>query len=182
MSQIRDRIINSIIDIEGGYVNDPSDSGGETKYGITKRTAKAYGYTGNMKNLSRDLAFTIYVNKYWNALNLDVIEEISPRIAEELADTSVNMGSQRAAEFLQRSLNVLNNRGEYYPDLKIDRDVGPRTIHALRAHMKRRGQKNGQVVLFRMLNCLQGEFYINLCERREKDEKFIYGWFLNRVI
>jgi len=31
------------------------------------------------------------------------------------------------------------------------------------------------------LNCLQGAFYVELAEKREKDERFVYGWLLNRV-
>ena len=37
--------------IEGGYSNDPQDPGGETMYGITARLARAYGYTGAMRDL-----------------------------------------------------------------------------------------------------------------------------------
>ena len=87
------------------------------------------------------------------------------------------MGIGRAAEFLQRSLNALNNQGKLYADLVVDRDLGPSTLYALGAFMKHREE----VVLYRALNCLQGAFYIELSERRQKDERFVYGWLLNRV-
>lgn len=180
MSALRDKIINEIIEIEGGYVNDPDDSGGETRYGITESTARAYGYHGSMRDLPRKLAFQIYENRYWNRLNLDSIEKRSVSIAGELADTGVNMGVGRAGEFFQRSLNALNRQGELYPDLRVDGDVGRRTIAAFNAFMDIRG-KQGEIVLFRALNCLQGEYYISLAERRQKDESFVFGWFLNRV-
>jgi len=45
---IKQEIINQIIDVEGGYVNDPSGSGGETNFGITEAVARAYGYAGAM--------------------------------------------------------------------------------------------------------------------------------------
>jgi hypothetical protein len=53
-------------------------------------------------------------------------------------------------------------------------------MKALKRYLFLRG-RDGQVVLLRMLNALQGAFYIELAERREKDETFIYGWFRARV-
>lgn len=177
---IKEKIINSIIEVEGGYVNDPKDSGGETKYGITKAVAFAYGYTGNMRDLPRDLAFEIYAKKYWDRLSLSLVEALSPALAEELADTAINMGTSTAAKFLQRSLNVLNMQGKQYNDLAVDGDLGRNTLSALRAYFKHRGIE-GETVLLRMLNSLQGAKYVSLAERREKDEAFVFGWFQNRI-
>lgn len=172
--------LTHIVSVEGGYVNDPSDSGGETNWGITKAVAQRAGYSGDMRDMSKEEAQGIYIKLFWCKLNLDIIELFSPEVALELADTGVNMGTSRAGEFLQRCLNVLNNRGAYYDDLKVDGDVGPATVQALEAFRAKRG-KEGMKVLHKMLNCLQGAFYVELCERREKDEKFIYGWINNRV-
>ncbi|RTL04416.1 hypothetical protein EKK58_10610 [Candidatus Dependentiae bacterium] len=177
---IKEKIIDDIIAREGGYVNDPKDSGGETMYGITVAVARKFGWQHSMKSLTKEVAFNIYSSLYWDSLRLDDVEKLSPKLAEELADTSVNMGAVRAATFLQQSLNVLNNNGEHYKDLTVDGAVGKLTIAALMAFLAKRG-KEGEVVLYNMLNCLQGAFYINLAERRKKDEKFIYGWFRNRV-
>jgi lysozyme family protein len=175
------RLINALIAREGGFVDDPDDSGGATNYGITAEVAWYYGYKGLMRDLPRDLAVNIYHVRYWDTLNLDNIESIvSPRIVEELLDTAVNMGVSRAARFLQRSLNVLNDRGNLYPDLTVDGKIGMRTINALQAYTRYR-KEPGSEILLRMLNALQGAFYVELAERREKDEAFIYGWFLNRV-
>ena len=112
---MKQRVINQIIKVEGGYVNDPADSGGETNYGITIRVARSYGYTGAMKDLPRQTAFDIYGDRYWGAVCGDQLEKLSESICEEVVDTSVNMGPGRAAKFLQRSLNVLNNRTKLYP-------------------------------------------------------------------
>ena len=57
---MKERIINEIIRVEGGYVNDPSDSGGETNFGITVAVARANGYVGCMLDLPRSVAFDIY--------------------------------------------------------------------------------------------------------------------------
>lgn len=180
MSKLKEKTINHIIDLEGGYINDPNDSGGETKYGITKRVAEKNGYTYEMKLLPKSLAFQIYSNKYWDDISLDEIEQRSQSLAMELADTAVNMGTGRASEFLQRSLNALNNQGKLFADLVVDRDIGPATLKAMDAFITKRG-KNGELVLFRAINSLQGAFYIELAERRQKDESFVYGWLLNRV-
>lgn len=177
---IKDKIIAGIIEREGGYVNDPKDSGGETMYGITVAVARKFGWQHSMKSLTKEVAYNIYSSLYWDSLKLDDIEKLSPKLAEELADTSVNMGAVRAATFLQQSLNVLNNEGSYYKDLTVDGAIGNLSIAALKAFLKLRG-KDGEVVLYNMLNCLQGAFYINLAERRKKDEKFIFGWFKNRI-
>jgi len=83
----------------------------------------------------------------------------------------------RAGKFLQRALNVLNNTGSLYRDLKVDGAIGSATVSALRGYLD--GRDEGTLV--KALNCLQGAFYITLAERREKDERFVYGWFKNRV-
>ncbi len=180
MEQLKTKVINDIIKVEAGYVDDPSDSGGETCWGITVKVARAFGYTGPMKDLPKPVAFAIYVQRYWDKLNLDAVVHLSESIAEELADTGVNQGVARAGKFLQRSLNALNQRGDMYPDLVVDGAVGPASVKALTVYLKRRG-KQGERVMLRALNSLQGAFYIELAERREKDERFVFGWLLNRV-
>lgn len=176
----KNEVINHILHVEGGYVNDPADSGGETNFGITKRVARKYGYLGSMKEMPKFTAREIYEQMYWHSMNLDLVEKLSPSIAKELADTGVNMGIGRAGEFLQRSLNVLNNRQKLYNDIRVDNDIGPITIKTLEKFLKIRGSA-GELVLYNMLNCLQGAFYVKLAERRQKDEKFMFGWFSHRI-
>ena len=178
---VKDSVIGKIIEVEGGYVDDPSDSGGKTKYGITEAVARNSGYEGDMRDLPYELAFEIYADQYWNPLHLDDIVEIAPDIAEELCDTAVNMGVGRAAEFLQTALNVLNRVEKDYDDLSVDSSIGPATLRAFDKFIGFRGP-DGELVLVRMLNSLQGAFYVKLALDREKDEKFIFGWFLNRVV
>jgi len=174
---MKNRIINEIIRVEGGYVNDPSDSGGETNFGITVAVARANGYNGAMWDLPRSVAFDIYSAKYWDAVKGDDLVKLSEHVAEEVVDTSVNMGAGRAGKFLQRALNVLNSQEKLYADLVVDGAIGPATVSALRGYLD--GRNEG--VLTRVLNCLQGAYYVDLAERREKDERFVYGWFKNRV-
>lgn len=177
---VKDKIINGIIDLEAGYVDNPADSGGPTKFGITEAVARADGYKGDMRDLPRERAFIILSRKYWDANRLSDIEALSPAVADEVADTGVNMGVHVAAEFLQRSLNALNRRQAFYPDLKVDGVIGPRSLKALHSYLWYR-DGDGEKVLLKMLNCLQGAAYVGIAERREKDEDFIFGWFRQRI-
>lgn len=170
---IKDKIINNIIDIEGGFVNDSSDSGGATNFGITESVARDFGYVGNMRDLPRELAYRVYSARYWDAVKADNLLVISESLAEEIVDSAINMGTSRAGKFLQRSLNVLVNESK----LKIDGEIGRNTLDMLKTYSLFRDIN----VLIKALNCLQGVFYIELAERREKDKKFIYGWIKNRI-
>jgi lysozyme family protein len=170
-------LINAVIDIEGGYVNDPDDSGGETNYGITSTAAKEHGYTGSIGAMPLSVAVDIYEEMYWHAIHGDSIVEMSQIVAAEVFDTAVNTGVHRASIFLQRALNVLNDRERLYPDIKTDGAIGPNTINALRCYVRRRDA----AVMVTVLNAMQGAFYVELAEQREKDEKFLYGWIKNRV-
>ena len=134
-----------------------------------------------MRDLPKEIAFNIYSDLFWDKLSLEEIESLSAIIAAEIADTAINMGQKRAAIFLQRSLNVLNYRQGIYRDIKADGKIGRNTLFALKKYLAKRG-KAGEEVLVGMLNALQGAKYIELAERREKDETFIYGWFLNRIV
>lgn len=178
MSSLKNKIIDEIIRVEGGYVNDPDDSGGETKFGITKEVARAFGYSGPMIDLPREIAFKIYEGRYWTPIRGNDLESLSVAVATEVVDTGVNAGIHRASVFLQRSLNVLNNRAKLYPDIAVDGLIGDGTLTALSRYLEYRDEDT----LVNMLNCLQGAFYVELAERREKDERFIYGWFKNRVV
>jgi len=176
-STIKATIINRIISVEGGYVNDPSDSGGETNFGITKKVALEHGYISAMVDMPKQVAFDIYAAQYWDAVMGDDLAALSSAVVSEVVDTGVNMGTRRAIMFLQRALNVLNSSHALYDDVTVDGRIGAVTVAALKSYLFVRDE----AVVLKVLNALKGAFYIDLAERREKDEKFIYGWFKNRV-
>jgi lysozyme family protein len=182
MNTTSKEIIMSVVGIEGGYTDDRLDSGGKTKYGITKKVARRFGYTGKIKKLPLDIALDIYKRGYWNKISGDALLKIGGEaLVSEMFEQAVNMGVGRAGRNLQRVLNIMNNGGRYYQDLVADGDIGAKTIEALTAYAKKRGTA-GIKVLTAYLNAMQGSFYIELAENREKDERFVYGWGLNRVV
>jgi len=180
MTVLFEKFFEDLLKVEGGFVDDARDSGGATRYGVTEAVARANGYSGAMKDFPLSLAKSIYKAQYWDALRLDDTQNLCPGLCLKLADIGVNMGTKQAAFFLQRLLNVLNNRGQLYPDIDADGRIGPGTIAALKKFLSIRNQ-DGETVLVRALNCMQGMFYISLAERREKDEAFLFGWLRNRV-
>lgn len=179
-----DDLITALLQREGGHTKNPADRGGETMWGITQATARRNGYSGPMASMPRSVAAAIYRNEYWVDPGFGDVYALVPgmteTIAEELLDTGVNMGPGTAVKFLQRSLNVLNRKGTMWPDLKIDGEIGRKTLDALSQLLRYRGQE-GVIVLLRMLNAQQSVRYIELAEAREDQEEFQFGWQLNRV-
>ncbi|MFL1539109.1 glycoside hydrolase family 108 protein [Acinetobacter baumannii] len=177
-----EQYLDELIKREGGYVNNPADRGGATKYGITQAVARENGYKGNMKDLPLDVAKAIYRKQYWIEPRFDQVNTISSAVAEELLDTGVNCGTGFAKPLLQRALNLLNNQGKAgYADLKVDGVYGSNTLGALKTYLAKRG-KEGEKVLVRVLNIMQGQRYIEICERNKSQEQFFYGWISNRVV
>ena len=131
--------------------------------------------------MTREQALEIYKARFWDSMRLDDVAAISPKIALELFDSGVNVGTSRAAQWFQISLNAFNQEGTWYRDLYVDGRIGHMTLSAFREYMNRRARMQGELVMLRALNSLQGHFYIDLSQRRQKDERFVYGWFLNRV-
>jgi len=172
-----DDLFPALTAIEGGYSNDPKDSGGETMHGITAIEARSNGYEGRMQDMPLNFAKIIYKEKYWTSPRSDEVGSISKVIAAELFDTAVNCGVQTAVKMFQRCLNVFNQEQKLYPDLLVDGSIGDKNLLAFKKHFAARDI----VVFLKALNCLQGARYIELAERRVKDEKFIYGWIKNRI-
>src|SRR5882724_9263143 len=88
--------IKVVLANEGGYVNNPADPGGETNFGISKRSYPNV----DIKNLTRDSAAEIYRHDYWLYGDLN-----NQDVATKLLDMSVNMGIKRAITLCQISLN-----------------------------------------------------------------------------
>lgn len=84
---------------EGGYVNDPRDPGGETKFGISKRS-----YPGeDIAGLTADRAKEIYRRDFWGPAGCDAWPDL---VKFEVFDVAVNAGVVTAIKMLQRSVNA----------------------------------------------------------------------------
>jgi lysozyme family protein len=108
-----DKAFEATIGHEGGYVNDPRDRGGETKFGIS---ARAYP---NLKiaDLTIDQAKDIYRKDYWTVCGCDALPE---PVALAVFDLAVNAGVRAAVRDLQQALGV-----------PADGVLGPQTQAAL---------------------------------------------------
>jgi len=167
--------------VEGGYADDPKDSGGKTMYGVTEKVAREEGYMGPMNEMPQSVAVAIYRKRYWDPLKLAAVATFYPAVAYEMFDSAVNLGQGTAAKWFQRVLNALNNEESLFKDVEVDGAIGPQTLGSLRAFAERRGETGGRVLLA-ALNGIQAAEYIALTERRPKDERFVYGWLAQRVV
>ncbi len=108
-----DAAFAKLIDHEGGYVNNPADPGGETKFGISKRTYPAE----NIKALTIERAKEIYRHDFWAP-----IEVLPEAIRFDVFDMAVNSGVAQATRILQRAIGQFE-----------DGIVGPQTMLACSA-------------------------------------------------
>jgi lysozyme family protein len=174
-------VLNSVISVEGGYTNNPSDLGGETNWGITVATAHQHGYTGDMKDMTKDQALDIYMSQYVIAPQFDKVFNLSQSLGQHVIDCGVNMGITVSAAILQRALAVFSDHDKYYTIEAIDGHIGPNTLSALQAFLTLRQNDDGEAVLLKTINCLQGEQYIVMAETRYQNQDFVYGWMRNRI-
>lgn len=87
---------------EGGYVNDPNDPGGETKWGVSKRSYPSL----NIKDLTKDDAKAIYRRDFWDRIHGDKLHD---GVAYQLADFAYHSGIETALRNYQRSLGVADD-------------------------------------------------------------------------
>lgn len=136
-----------------GYVNDPKDRGGETKFGIASKANPDV----NIKDLTWEQAKAIYEKKYWLAAKCDKFPE---KVAYALFDASVHHGPTTAVVLLQRALG-----------LYADGLVGPRTLEAA-------CKADPVVLVTKMLNERRKRFD-GIVKNFPEQRKFYDGW-MNR--
>lgn len=176
-----DTQISAIIAREGStYTNDPDDAGGPTKYGITQATAAANGITGSVADLTEAQARAIYQAEYWTKPKFDQLFTFDPDLANKLLDVGVNRGPSTGIRYVQRALNVLNYENKPYADIAVDGALGGATFGALKAFYKQRGAA-GQAMFYKLVQALQAVDYVTIAEKNVTQEKYEYGWLLNRA-
>lgn len=151
-----DYAFDRVIKFEGGYINDKDDSGGETKYGISKNTFPHL----KIADLTLADAREIYYQEYWVANKYDNIENC--KVAAKIFDMAVNMGARNAHINTQRALMACGVR------LKWDGIAGVKTFAAI--------NDTPAEVLCAALRAEQASYYERLAAKRPEKQKFLVGW------
>ena len=116
-----DILFNRLMEHEGGYINHPSDPGGETMWGVTKRVARANGYNGSMRQLPKATAQAIAHKDYWRAIKGD---DLPDDVAWQVFDAAYNHGNRQAIKFLQRAVGITGK--------DVDGIIGNQTLSAVK--------------------------------------------------
>ncbi len=150
-------IMKSIYDNEGGYVNDFSDPGKKTKYGIS---SKSYP-DEDIENLSKERSYALYYRDYWKRYHADRLPD---DIAQPFMDIGVNQGMPTAVINLQKAIGI-----------KPGTIIGDQTINALK------NQDNIQIL--NKFKKLSQERYQNIISKNPKLQKYQKGWTnrLNKI-
>lgn len=130
------KVIDRVLAHEGGYVNHPKDPGGETNWGIAKRSYPSV----DIKRLTRDGAIAIYRRDFWDRVQGD---KLPPEVAFQVFDAAVNHGPGNAVRWLQRAAGVAD-----------DGTLGPVSLAAIR-----KAEPTDLVLRF---NATRLEFYASL--------------------
>ena len=148
-------VIKHVLKNEGGYVNDPNDRGGETKYGISKRAHPEV----DIKNLTIDGALDIYRRLYWNPSKA---EKLMPELRYQYFDFVVNAGQGNAVKVLQKACNGKLKQSER---IAVDGRIGRMTIGASEK------LEESRLKAFRLL------YYANIVLKNPMQEKYWFGWY-----
>jgi len=157
-----DKSFAHVIQSEGGYVNDPTDRGGETNLGVTKAAwgeymARPIG-DGEMKALTSYMVKPFYKLRYWDKCKCD---ELPSGVDYAVFDFAVNAGVGMASKLLQRAVGV--------PD---DGAIGAQTLNAV--------DKKDPKELLEAFSNRKSLFYEAVVARRPEQQKFMQGW-KNRI-
>lgn len=133
-----------------GYVNIPTDRGGETKYGVAQKANTNI----SVYNLNLNGAMNCYFNSYWLRGSCD---KLNHPIALIHFDGCVNHGIGRANKFLQRAVGAVE-----------DGQIGPQTIAAVN------GADPAQVI--QRLSQIRADFYNAIVQRDPSQAMFLNGW------
>lgn len=110
-----DQAFEKLISREGGYVNDRRDPGGETRYGISKRS-----YPGeDIAEMTLERAKLLYKRDYWGPAGCDAVPDA---LKLQLFDMAINSGVKQSIKTLQRAA---------YAD--VDGILGPQTLMAVQS-------------------------------------------------
>ena len=148
--------VEVVLKHEGGYVNDPTDPGGETNFGISRRSYPDL----DIRNLTREQAIEIYRQDFWERWGYDRIRDLA--VATKVFDMAVNMGPKRAHTLLQQALGLIGS------PVVVDGILGPQTLKATNEADPSR--------LLEALRLLSARYYWELVRLDGRRKKFLQGW------
>lgn len=188
--------VAELLDIEGGFVDDPADHGGATKYGISLRFLKAEGafdqdgdgfaefdlnFDGDIdgldiRALTKADARVLYHRCFWLKVGA---EQLPAPLGEALFDQAVNGGLTAAGKLLQRAVNhclmEAAKIGATPPALlKVDGAIGRTTLDAVLWVLRYPGQ--GMARLIEAYRDAVRERYRQIAARFPSQKKFLRGW------
>jgi lysozyme family protein len=158
------KALTKTLGLEGGFSNHENDKGGPTNFGITESKAREHGFKGSMEDLTLNQASEIYYKDYWKK----EFEDFGSLVSSFLFDCCVNHGYGGMSSILQRSINMLTKN-----NVKVDSYAGKQTYSS--------ALKLNQEKLYVMLNSCRVQYFLNICEKNESQESFIFGWLKNRI-
>jgi lysozyme family protein len=181
-------ILSNIYSVEGGYVNDRHDPGGETNMGVTKATARASGWRGTMLAFPKQCftaqdicADRIYYEKFIELPGYVPVIQSDPAIGEELVNTAVNTGYVYENKWFQKSLNDNCPSLPGLQPLTPDGHLGSGTMTYYAAC---RTKLTPQVFCVHMLDSLDGyqkQYYISISIKNPNNKRYLKGWLANRI-
>ena len=145
-----DECLKMLLHHEGGYVNHPSDPGGETNLGVTKKVYQEWGGTKDMKDLTVEDVAPIYKKNYWDRCKCDDLESGVDWVG---FDWAVNSGTGRSAKAIQKICGASQ-----------DGAIGPKTLALI-------GKQNTQYVI-EEFGKIRQDFYESL----KTFDTFGKGW------
>lgn len=140
---------------EGGYVNNPHDKGGPTKYGITQADMPGV----SIKDITPEQAVEYYAANYWKDLYAQINDQ---PLAEKLFDMGVLFGVKTAVKLLQISM-------QHEIGLVSDGSFGPNTLAAVNTSANLADYRTTL-----LSHC------INVVNNNPNDSVFVQGW-INRI-
>lgn len=154
-----------ILQIEGGYSNDLDDAGGETKYGISKRSYP----NEDIKNMTPERAIEIYTRDFWNPNRLSEIQDQTT--ANIIFRFIVHRGANAANTLLQ---NCLNTFAPITSLLKVDGQIGTMVLRAIEFLRPIRLQESLRLAIIR--------YYYELVVKKPSQEKYLKGWIKRALL
>lgn len=170
------KAISVILVHEGGYVNNPNDSGGVTNFGISLRFLSQHPEVGDfdhdgdvdaedIANMTRDDAITVYKQFFWDPFKYSNI--VDQTIATKIFDFNVNMGAKRSHILLQTALN-----NAFGLNLSIDGIIGPATMRVIN-QFDDTGHEQGLLTAY---SDAAWQFYQNIIAKTPSYGVFAKGW------